>query len=166
MNPSSNSKGRVLPTITIAVVALFIVGWILGRWGPELIANEKCFRFLGCNIGFFGYDAALHFVSGIMDLLVIVWLARRFLRFDLFGNVAWKNILIGVSMVALIAVVWEIGELCHDQFRMKVLHENLISPNHLDQPTNDDTMGDITFTLIGATLTACALEIIARQKKG
>ncbi|MGC9605249.1 MAG: hypothetical protein ABSF56_00605 [Minisyncoccia bacterium] len=166
MEPSSPGRSdRILNRAVVIVVAVFVVGWFLGVKGPVLIANDRCYAILGCNIGFFGYDAALHFVSGVMDASLIVWLMRRFPAIDLFHERFWKNFLIIVSLVAMIAVSWEFGEFCHDQFRMKILHENMTVPNRLDQPTDSDTMGDMTFSILGAALTACALSPLVRKRR-
>lgn len=155
---STNRREHVFNVVVASIVLIFMVMWIVSVRGPTLISNDKCFAVLGCNVGFFGYDALLHFVSGIMDAVVIVWLARKFPSISLFHQRFWKNFLIVIALVALIAVSWEFGEYCHDQFRMNVLHENLTMPNHLDQPSNADTMGDLTFSILGSALTALALQ--------
>jgi hypothetical protein len=121
------------------------------------MANGVCYRFIGCNSGFFGYDMIVHLVSGIMDAALIVWLMGKFPQANLLHGRFWKDALIIISLVALVAVSWEFCELSHDQFRMKVLGENMTTPNRLDQPTNDDTMGDMTFSIAGAALTACVI---------
>ncbi len=147
---------RLKIILFISIPAFFAMS-ILGNHGPTLMANGKCFRFFGCNSGFFGYDAAVHFVSGIAVASLIIWLMRKFPAISPFRKSVSKNILIVVTLALLVAFAWELGELCHDQFRMKVLRENLTIPNTLDQPTNDDTMGDITFSVLGALLATTAL---------
>ncbi len=158
----TNRTDKILGLAGIFMVVIFLLGWALGIRGPILIDNYKCYALLGCNMGFFGYDAVLHFWSGIMDVVLIIWLTRNFPALNIFRKQQWKNFLITISLVAFISVAWEIGELGHDQYRMKVLHqdllnENLITPNHLDQPTNNDTMGDMTFAIIGSALTVLSL---------
>ena len=82
-----------------------------------------------------------------------------------FSPVAWistmspapgKSALAIVATVALIAVLWEIGECAHDAFRLDILHEPLRNAfthiDLLDQPTNLDTMGDLTFSIVGACI--------------
>jgi hypothetical protein len=165
MDPSISSRNdKKLGMVVMMAVVVFLTIWILGSWGPTLMANDKCYALLGCDIGFFGYDAALHFVSGIMDAALIIWLMRRFPAIDMFHERFWKNFLLIIALVALIAISWEFIELCHDQFRMKILHVNLTVPNRLDQPTNDDTMGDMTFSIIGAAAAAGALKPFTRRK--
>jgi hypothetical protein len=164
-NPSTRDD-RVLDGAAIILVTIFVIGWIFGAYGPTLMSNQKCFVVLGCNIGFFGYDAALHFLSGIMDATLIVWLMRKFPTINMFHDRFWKNFLVIITLVAFIAVSWEFGELCRDQFRMKILHENLTIPiNRLTQPTNNDTMGDITFSILGAVIAISVLKPLIRKAK-
>ena len=117
------------------------------------------FSTFGCNVGFFGYDAGVHFVSGVAEATLIVWLMRRFSSLSLFHDRFWKNFLMIVAIVALVGCLWEIGEFGRDQFRMGVLHENLTSPNTLDQPNNNDTMGDLTFSILGAVIAASIIRL-------
>ena len=165
VNPEFSDKNNLtLSVLAVIFVTIFVIASILGNHGPTLMSNDKCFRFLGCNIGFFGYDAAVHFVSGIMDMTLIVWLMRKFSSLSLFQDRFWKNFLITIAIVALLAFSWELFEFGHDQFRIKILHENITNPNTLDQPTNSDTMGDMTFSLIGAAITASALKSFMKNK--
>ncbi|MFA6601940.1 MAG: hypothetical protein WCT02_03750 [Candidatus Paceibacterota bacterium] len=165
MNFASVSRSNdFIKTISFALIALFLLVWILGSFGPHLIANHKCYAFFGCNGGFFGFDAFQHFLSGPMDVALIIWLSRKHEKVNLFQEKFWKNFLIIVAIVALVAVLWEIIEYGHDEFRMDVLGRNLTSPNLLDQPTNSDTMGDMTMTLVGASLAAVALRPLIPKK--
>ncbi len=166
MNPEPSIwKNRILNITTISSIIVFLTLSFLGNHGSTFMSNDKCYALLGCNIGFFGYDVMVHFISGIMEASLIILLMKKFLSFNLFHESFWKNLLVVVSLVALIAFSWEFGELCHDQFRVKVLHENLINPNNLDQPTSNDTMGDMTFSILGATITAFALRSFMKKKK-
>ena len=151
-------------TLTVSVIVFFI-GVILGKFGPVLIANNKCYQLLGCNAGFFGYDVVLHFISGIIDATAIVVFFRTFPKFSVFHGKFWKNLVIIAALTALISLSWEIGEFSHDQFRIKVLHENLVATNHLDQPSDADTMGDMTFAEIAAILTACVFKNLLDKNK-
>ena len=165
--PKNERKDLVL-NITLAVtVIVFFIGVILGKFGPVFIANIKCYKFLGCNAGFFGYDAVLHFVSGILDATAIVVFFRKFPKLSLFHlsfASFWKNLVIIAALTALISLSWEIGEFSHDQFRINVLHENIVATNHLDQPSDADTMGDMTFAEIASILTA--LLILDKNRSG
>ena len=69
-----------------------------------------------------------------------------------------------MALAALIAVSWEFGEFCNDQFRVNVLHMNLVNTNHLDQPSNADTMGDMTFSVVAAAITAATLGSLMKRK--
>ena len=89
-----NQSDRHLNIITGFLVGFFLIGWILGIRGPVFIVNYKCYAFLGCNMGFFGYDAALHFVSGLMDVALLLWLVRKFPALNIFQERFWKNFLI------------------------------------------------------------------------
>lgn len=126
------------------------------------MADNKCYPFLGCNNGFFGYDAVVHAVYGIWGAILIIWLMEKFPSISLLHNNFWKNFLIVVSVVLLIGFSWEFYEFCHDQFFMKILHENITTPNRRLQPSNDDTMGDLTFSVLCATITA---SLIFHKKK-
>ena len=148
------SNFRTFGVVAISLVALFFAMVILGNHGPSLMANNRCFQLLGCNIGFFGYDALVHFVSGVTEVILIVWLIGKFPSLSLFHHRYWKNFLTLVAVVALIGCLWEMAEFGQDHFRMNVLHKNLTTPNNLDQPNNSDTMGDLVFSIFGATIAA------------
>ena len=153
-----SNKDKGLAIFILVITVIFLIMAYLGTHGPVLTSNFACYKYLGCNIGFFGYDALQHFASGIMLTSVIIWIMRNFPSLSLFQNKFWKNFLILVALSALIAFIWEFGEFSFDQFRMKILHENLISENRLDQPTNNDTMGDMTFAVVATILTTIALK--------
>ena len=162
---SPNRNGQILNIVAVTSVTIVLGLSLLGNYGPSLMTNDKCFSWLGCNIGFFGYDALIHFISGTMDVALIIWLMTKFPSFSLFHNRFWKNLLTVVALVALIAVLWEILEFSHDYFRMNILHENLTTPNTLDQPSNTDTMGDMTLSLLSATTTASLLGSFMKKKE-
>ena len=122
------------------------------------MSNDACFAIFGCNSGFFGYDAFRHFVSGAFGSGLLILIMRNRPRFNLLPGTFYKDIVILVAIVALGSVLWEIGEFTHDHYRIDVLHEDIALTNHLDQPTNSDTMGDMTFSLLGAFSMALALK--------
>ena len=115
---SPNRNGQILNIVAVTSVTIVLGLSLLGNYGPSLMTNDKCFSWLGCNIGFFGYDALIHFISGTMDVALIIWLMTKFPSFSLFHNRFWKNLLTVVALVALIAVLWEILEFSHDYFRI------------------------------------------------
>lgn len=126
-------------------------------WG--MMRNSQCFKYLGCNAGFFGFDALVHFLAGILFITFVLWLFHKYPKLNLLHGDFWKNAIILLAIVALLGVTWEIMEFSADHIRMNILHENLTHPNHLAQPSNSDTMGDLTFGLLGAALSIGMLRL-------
>lgn len=157
-------KDRGLTITMCVVVPLFTVIDLLGSYGPDLMANGLCFHLLGCNTGFLGYDAFVHFCSGIAETVFLLWAMRRFAKINMLHESFWKNLLIIVSLVLMLAFVWEVAELIGDQYRMLVLHKDLLHPNTLYQPSNVDTMGDLIVAVAGALL-ASPLYAFTRTKR-
>ncbi|MBU6142183.1 hypothetical protein KGO95_03675 [Patescibacteria group bacterium] len=156
MVPEKQHKG-LLPSYAalwaFGTTAIWLIACIFGEGlGGSLGANDKCYPYLGCTSGFFGYDAIEHFLFGVAAVFVLIWLFRS--RFSLFSGVRWKDILILIALVALLSVFWELFECIHDLFRADILHQSLLDLrlhiNQLDQPSNLDTMGDLSFALLGA----------------
>lgn len=147
-------------------LSAFIVGAIAGRW---LMPNELCFRYLGCNAGFFGFDALLHFTAGVAESALIIWLALfpKTRMFELRSSL-WKNALILIALVALLSIGWEILEYNHDHilrsyawFRAMAF----VHPMFQAQPSLSDTMGDLTVTLIGGLLTTPLLRLFRKSQE-
>ena len=137
--------------------SIFIIVCIFGEgWGGSFGANGACSPYMGCTAGFFGYDAIEHFLFGISAIWILIWVFQKFPQYSVLGEKRWKNILILIALVVLISVFWEFLECAHDYFRLEVLHQPLLNLklhiNYLDQPTNLDTMGDLTFGLVGAVV--------------
>jgi len=126
MSPSA--KNSPLTSLLIASVVIFAVIIFFGYQGPGWIKDSLCFTYLGCNAGFFGYDSIMHFSSGIMDVAILLWIFMRFPSFSLLGNSFWKNLVIVLSVVALVAVCWEILEYSHDFVRMKTASTSRAMP--------------------------------------
>lgn len=126
--------------------------------------NSACYPYLGCDAGFFGYDALEHFLFGFAAVWIIVWLCRTFPRHSILAVEHWKSWLILVACVMLVAVFWEIGEWFRDAYLLDIAHQRLfdlqLHINYLAQPSNFDTMGDLTFTLLGSLL---ALPLLYRR---
>ena len=62
-----------------------------------------------------------------------------------------------IGTIALVAaVVWEIGKCFRDAYLLDIAHERLLDlgrhVNYLAQPSNIDTMGDLSFGLFGSFL--------------
>ncbi len=133
----------------------FLLMFLVLEFGGKALGfmqNAMCYRWLGCNAGFFGYDALVHFVGGITIAIGVLWLSKKSKKLDFFhiDEIFWKRMLIILAVAALIGVVWEALEFSYDLFRVLVLHINLLYPNQLAQPSNADTMGDLVFGLTGA----------------
>ena len=119
--------------------------------------NSACYPYLGCDSGFFGYDALEHFLFGFAVVWIIVWLCKKFPTYSILNETCWKSALILVALVVSIEVVWEIGECFRDAYLLDIAHVQLLNfqlhINYLAQPSNFDTMGDMTFNLLGSLLT-------------
>lgn len=126
--------------------------------------NSTCYPYLGCDAGFFGYDALEHFLFGFAAVWVIVWLCRKFPRRSILTAEHWKSGLILVASAMLIAVFWEMGEFLRDAYLLDIARERLfdlqLHINYLAQPSNFDTMGDLTLNLLGSLL---ALPLLYRR---
>lgn len=166
MQNSNNTKGPLLGIVLIVAVlsfctALFYFGDRLG-----FMNNTNCFKYMGCNAGFFGFDAFVHFISGIMVASFLLWIMKEKPKLNLLSDNIWKNILLIVALVVLVSVCWELIEFCHDHFNTIILHQTWrlhTTPPSLDQITNDDTMGDIFFSIAGAKLTLLFLWVCDKK---
>ena len=149
-------KIRTLGWVTVIVSLWWICMTIMGEFIYAWAGNTACLKYIGCTQGFLGYDAFEHLFFGIAVTLLIVFLSKRFSRLSVLENKKWKSFLVIIGIVMLVAILWEVIECVHDAIRLDVLHESLLNfrlhINLLDQPTNLDTMGDLTFTLIGAII--------------
>lgn len=154
MQISSNMYSRA----DIFALASTIVWLAVTSYGELLngAPNSACYPYLGCDAGFFGYDALEHFLFGFAAVWIIVWACQQFPRYSILNTEFWKSALILIAMVALIAVMWEIGECFRDAYLLDIAHVHLLNLrlhiNYLAQPSNFDTMGDLTFTLLGSLL--------------
>ena len=137
--------------------AEFGVGTILG-----LMNNTRCFKYLGCNAGFFGFDALVHFLGGILYVTLILWLIDKYPKLNILHNNFWKNAIILLAIVVLMGVFWEIIEFSTGHFRTFVLHQNLTIKN-MPQPSNSDTMGDLIFGLFGGVAAVVLLKIFSAE---
>lgn len=151
-----NKKYKYLGAITLSLCAVYAVIAILGEITAGWSFNLVCNKFFGCTEGFFGYDAFEHFLSAMTAVLVIVWFCNKFPKYSILQDGTFKSMLFIISFIMFLCVAWEILECAHDAFRLSILHEPLrnirLHINYLDQPTNIDTMGDLTFSLFGAVV--------------
>jgi hypothetical protein len=144
-----------LGKMTVASTALFAAVTTYGEFF-EGAPNAACYLFLGCDEGFFGYDALEHFLFGFAAVWIIVRLCELFPRYSILPDEYWKCGLIVLSLVALVAVGWEFCEWFRDAYLLDIAHQPLLNLrlhiNYLAQPSNFDTMGDLSFTLLGSFL--------------
>lgn len=123
--------------------------------------NSACYSILGCDEGFFGYDALEHFLFGAFAVASLYWLSKRFPAYSILRGTRTETGLILVSLTSLVAVVWEIAECFRDAYLLDIAHQRLfdlhLHINYLAQPSNFDTMGDLSLTLLSASLTAVIL---------
>jgi hypothetical protein len=132
-------------------LGLFGVMEFLGDVWPGLIDNMHCFRFIGCNTGFAGYDGLVHFMSGICIGLGLIWLKRRGAR----HMAAW-----GLG----IALAWEAMEWAYDWGRAAILGMDLLAPyNIMTQPSGIDTLGDVILGCLGTALAYGAYRLSAKR---
>jgi hypothetical protein len=145
-------------------VFIFCLFEFVGGHGLLLMENSVCLPYLGCNVGFFGYDALVHFFAGVMEGSFIFWFVSKYPGKQFFHNNEYrKNLVIFISIVALMSVMWETLELIGDHTRTDILHMDVLHPrNELFQASNGDTMGDMFFGLLGALM---MVYIVKKLKK-
>jgi uncharacterized membrane protein YjdF len=162
-----NTKNHIFKNIAwyaTTATALFLIVGAFGE-GPiaHFASNTICNAYINCTVGFLGYDAIEHFLSGVSVTLILIWIFKKFPTYSLFTPKRWKNILILLALVISISVLWEIIECAYDIFRFDILVEPSLSVklhlNILAQPTNLDTMGDLIFGAFGALLAVFFIEI-------
>jgi len=159
---------RSLPLGRYALMALFVwfVANLFGHFSIEGIPkfySETCFGVFGCNPGFYGLDGYVHLIFGVSGVFMVLFVMYNFPFMSLLRDRVWRDFFIILSMAALIAVSWELLEFASDQYRTVVLHQDLITTHKLAQPTNADTVGDMFYQMLGATLTYITLVLYHRK---
>jgi hypothetical protein len=149
------SKNAILAVMTTTI---FLLVCIFGEGlGGSLGSNPTCFKYLGCTTGFLGYDAIEHFLFGIAAIFLLLWCFEKFPKYSMLHTERWKNVLTIIALIIFTSVLWELAECAHDAFRIDVLGQTLVNwklhLNLMDQPTNLDTIGDLTFTFLGSAVT-------------
>ncbi|MFZ2804472.1 MAG: hypothetical protein WA001_04570 [Patescibacteria group bacterium] len=149
-------KVRALGNLSLSISAIWLCITVLGEHVFTWAGNATCSAALGCVSGFFGFDAFEHLFFGVALALVIVFLCMRFPKYSILHSERWKTVLTIVATVVLVSVLWEIFECIHDAFRVDILHEALsnlrLHIDLLDQPSNLDTMGDLSFAMLGSVI--------------
>ena len=157
---TTRTTGKVISfgPLLLAGIATSLLLEFMGEVYPDWIANPLCFRYLGCNAGFLGYDALIHFCSGIAETLTLFWAAANFSKFDMFRSASLaQSVVYMLGIIGLISIGWELIEFSYDGIRMVFFHINLLVPNTLSQPSNADTVGDLVCGLVGALFTLVAV---------
>lgn len=101
-------------------------------------------RNLGCNYGFFGYDALWHLIGGILAGSAFVLISGKRPRYFAL-----------LAIVTLASVGWEALEFGHDKVFNRIPVINKIEFLHFErvaQPSNADTVGDLLFSIAGAAI--------------
>ena len=143
----------------IELAAVSVI-WLCITLGGEYIfawaGNATCSTYLGCVEGFAGYDAFEHMFFGVAGALAIMWFCERYPQYSILPSRHWKAALIIVAVIALAAICWEILEYAHDTVELDIFHMQLVNwrlhVNNLDQPSNSDTVGDLTFAVLGSII--------------
>jgi hypothetical protein len=107
----NNNRTKLLAGVLAGSTLAFLIADVIGStsFGFGFMKNDYCFKYLGCNAGFFGYDAIEHFLSGLSEGFLFLWLSHRSEKFDFLRNGSfWKNFLVLLGLVALVGVGWEI----------------------------------------------------------
>ncbi len=138
--------------LTFFILAFVVFSFLQFVGGDffDLSKNYQCFKYLGCNAGFFGYDAVVHFFAGILFASALLWVMEAHPRFHVLPDGFWKKAFVTVAICVFVSVSWEVWEFTYDHVRVDIFHENLVQENMLLQPTNADTMGDLTFGFGGS----------------
>ena len=118
---------RRLTLFLAAATVVWFLLTVLGEFITGWATNNICYTYLGCNDGFFGYDAMEHLLFGFALLTFMLWLGRRFPSFSLIAHTRIKTIVTLLAYVAFAAVIWEMFECGWDQYRVVILHETLFS---------------------------------------
>ena len=150
----SASKRSTIDIALLLGALIFAATIIAGQiWAND---NTACVKFLGCGNGFFGYDALEHFFWGFLAVAFIIRICIKFPPLNLLHNDAlWKNVLLLLALLTLLSVGWELLEYVRDHILTQFAFFNklaFLKPHSLAQPSNVDTMGDLTFDLLGGIL--------------
>jgi len=158
--------GRQMIFAAVLFTFIYLTLSLLGELTINLGYNSSCSKYIGCNSGFFGFDAFEHYFFGASLGFFVIWLGQK-RRFSLFFKELWKTIIVLIAVTALVSVFWEILEFLHDLIRVHIMNEHLIdfklNLNLLDQPNNIDTMGDLIFALLGTGSAILAALFISKE---
>ena len=160
-DPKRSALDIALPLGALIFASTIIAGQI---WAND---NTSCVKLLGCGSGFFGYDALEHFFWGFLAVAFIIRICIKFPSLNLLHNDAlWKNVLLLLALLTLVSVGWELLEYARDHIMTRFAFFNnlaFLKPHSLAQPSNVDTMGDLTFDLLGGALGILILKASLRK---
>jgi hypothetical protein len=157
------SHERILRTEFISLTVVWALMTYFGEFFYPWANNGACSKYLGCVGGFAGYDAFEHLFFGLALAIGLIWFFEYSPKYSLLHSNLFKTLIVIVALVTLVSVFWEIIECLHDALRLDILHESLrnfkLHIDLLDQPNNLDTMGDLTFALLGSIIGFCVSDI-------
>lgn len=152
-------QARALALLVVLLFLFVALEFFLG-WGKSLMVGDRCLRYLGCNVGPFGFDALVHFTGGLVEGLLFVIFLRSVRRPKV---VIYQFLTLAAFAVCTVAA-WELIEWACDLYRVNVLHEDLWHPiNHYFQLSKSDTVGDMVFG-VGGIWIAGTLGFVVRKK--
>src|SRR3989344_5543323 len=98
--PKIQKKSKISNLLAIFIFAFFI-SWLTLGLGIGWISKFACFKYLGCNIGFFGYDFSVHFIFGLVAGIFVIWISEKFNKLSLLDGTRFKKWLVIIAFVAL-----------------------------------------------------------------
>ena len=110
-------KTSYLGFFSLLFSIIFIVASLGGGRMLKLMNGNICYTYLGCNSGFLGYDALMHGIAGFALVLVIVWLAKTSIHFNIFRNSFATNLFILLALIGFVGAWWEIYEYFYEHRR-------------------------------------------------
>lgn len=99
------------------------------------------------NPNFYWVDMVLHFMGGVFVASFAWWLGKKFSRLDVFHGDLLKNLIVFLSITALVGVFWEFAEFGYDYY---FVDSKTFSKLNFYQLSKSDTMSDLFFDLLGA----------------
>lgn len=155
-------------SLTVALFVLlgvFAAAIFLGNY--LILADNWVCSAIGCNFGFFGYDTVVqHFTAGILGVVILVWFVHSFLKLNVLGQGFSRNLLVIAAIVGLVGICWELFEFIQDIIRIKLFSLNNADAairNYLAQPSSADTVGDLTFDVLGGLVGTLLVKLLDRK---
>ncbi len=150
--------------LVFGLAALFLFGEFVAGHSWDLMDNARCFPYIGCNAGLWGYDAVLHTLSGVIAVVALLWLGRIWSRFDFYSYTPLRR---GVSIFIILLAIgigWETWEFSVDQLVVGSVNPQLIRFGVPLQPSALDTVGDLVVSTVGGLVTLVVCGAFRRKK--